>query len=343
MRSKIKKLLANIAISLSIFVSSIPVIAVKGLAFDIPIPANAFLEESNTLQQFRASLEVDLLFEKTMPLNDSDQNPRYYYIPFAHGGYLIYDLTEDLICEFSLSKENEYSFSNNDYIYSGPLSLFEITEDGFIDVKSNEVFTDTDNFIMRVKSIETRELESKQSIRSDKSVRRIMNAYNTISGTVPSYSYNPDGRCGAVAAAMLVRWYDIYRNGRYVPSSLESSDGVSLINHLWNKMKNSSYAGAYSGTVSTEMMNFIGSQGLSHSGGLDGYTDEYTDEYVIGRVDSYGTPYILNLFNHPTYSNHFVTGYGYRSNSTGFYTIVNDGWGNRKMEVNSNYATTIIW
>lgn len=48
---------------------------------------------------------------------------------------------------------------------------------------------------MKVKSIETRELESKQSIRSDKSVRRIMNAYNTISGTVPSYSYNPDGRC----------------------------------------------------------------------------------------------------------------------------------------------------
>lgn len=89
MRSKIKKLLANIAISLSIFVSSIPVIAVKGLAFDSPIPANAFLEESNTLQQFRALLEVDLLFEKTMPLNDSDQNPRYYYIPFAQGGFLL--------------------------------------------------------------------------------------------------------------------------------------------------------------------------------------------------------------------------------------------------------------
>ena len=339
MRSKITKLLANIAISLSIFVSSIPVIAVKGLAFDAPIPANAFLEESNTLQQFRASLEVDLLFSKAVPLNDSNQNPRYYYMPFAQGGYLIYDLTEDLVCEFSLLKENEYSFSNNDYIYSGPLSLFEVTEDGFIDVKSNEIFNDTDNFIMRVKSIEKRELESKQSILSDESIKRITNAYNTTSGTVPSYSYNPDGRCGAVAAAMMVRWYDIYRNGRYVPSSLESSDGVSLINHLWNKMKNSSYTGAYSGTVYTEMMNYLGSQGVNHSGGLDGYTNEY----VIGRVDSYGTPYILNLFNHPTYSNHFVTGYGYCSNSTGFYTIVNDGWGNRGIEVNSNYATTIIW
>ena len=132
MRSKITKLLANIAISLSNFVSSIPVIAVKGLAFDVPIPANAFLEESNTLQQFRASLEVDLRFSKAVPLNDSNQNPRYYYIPFAQGGYLIYDLTEDLVCEFSLLKENEYSFSNNDYIYSGPPSLFEVTEDGFM-------------------------------------------------------------------------------------------------------------------------------------------------------------------------------------------------------------------
>lgn len=338
MRSKIKKLLANIAISLSIFVSSVPIFAAQGLAFEIPIPANV-LEESNTLHQFRVSLGVDLLFSKTVSLNDSNQNPRYYYIPFAQGGYLIYDLTENLVCEFSLLKENEYSFSNNDYIYSGPLSLFEVTEDGFIDVKSNEIITDTDNFIMRVKSIETRELESKHSILSDKSIRRITNAYNTIYGVVPSYKHNPDSRCGAVAAAMLLRWYDIYSNSRYVPSSLESSDGVALIDHLWNKMKNSSYAGAYSGTVYTEMMNFIGSQGLSHSGGLDGYTNEY----VIGRVDSYGTPYILNLLNHPKYSDHFVTGYGYRSNSTGFYAIVNDGWGSRGIEINSNYATTIIW
>ncbi len=339
MRLRTKKLIAYIALSISIFISSVPVFAVKGLAFEVSLSSNALLEESKTLHQLSTSLGVDLSFLKTVPLNDSNQNPRYYYIPFAQGGYLIYDQTEDLVCEFSLLEENNYSFSNNSYMYTGPLSLFEVTEDGFVDAKSKEIFSDVDNFIMKVRSIEERESKSKQIILADKFVRHTSNAYSTISGVLPSYSYNPDGRCGAVAAAVLVRWYDIYRNSRYVPSSLESSDGVTLINHLWNRMKNSSHTGSYPGTVYTEMMNYIGSQGISHSGGLDGYTNEY----VIGRVDSYGTPYILNLLNHPSYSNHFVTGYGYRSNSTGFYAIVNDGWGNRGIEINSNYATTIIW
>lgn len=31
---------------------------------------------------------------------------------------------------------------------------------------------------------------------------------------------------------MLLRWYDIYKNQKYVPSSLESGDGVDLIEHL---------------------------------------------------------------------------------------------------------------
>ena len=40
------------------------------------------------------------------------------------------------------------------------------------------------------------------------------NATSTISGPLPNDHHNPDGRCGATAAAMLLRWYDIYRNGK---------------------------------------------------------------------------------------------------------------------------------
>ena len=283
-------------------------------------------------------LEVDL--SRAKPLNDSNKEPRYMYIPFSEGGYLIYDSQENFVTEFSESEENEIAFDGADYIYAGPRSLYKIIEGGLFNIQTKEFVNAQEEFMHGIKELENdisvavRENEAKIGIEMLST-----NATSTISGPLPNYHHNPDGRCGATAAAMLLRWYDIYRNGKYVPSNLESSSGVALIDHLWSKMKSSTHSGAYTGVVYVEMMNYINTQGISHAGGID----VYSNEYVIGRVDSYGTPFLLNVLNHPKYENHFVTGYGYYSDSTGFYPIVNDGWGNRNIKIHSNYAHQIIW
>lgn len=67
------------------------------------------------------------------------------------------------------------------------------------------------------------------------------------------------------------------------------------------------------------------------------------NEYVIGCINSNGTHYIPDLLIDRISSNHFATGYGYRSKSTGFFAIVNDGWGRTGIEIHSNYNITIIW
>ena len=107
------------------------------------------------------------------------------------------------------------------------------------------------------------------------------------------YSYLPFSSGGYLIYDS--EFYDIYKNQKYVPSSLESGDGVALIEHLRDYI-DGDVLGSVTGDVFTGIMSYCSKQGVSHLGGFDGYNDNY----VIGRVDSYGIPFLLNIHNHPT-------------------------------------------
>lgn len=57
----------------------------------------------------------------------------------------------------------------------------------------------------------------------------------TLSSSTKKYDYNPDGRCGAVASAILLRYYNDHFNEAYVASKYETANGKKLINRLTNK------------------------------------------------------------------------------------------------------------
>ena len=64
-------------------------------------------------------------------------------------------------------------------------------------------------------------------------IKRRAVSSDSISHSTARYSYNPDGRCGSVAGAIVLNYYDRYKSPSYVPNSLESSDEcVALINAL---------------------------------------------------------------------------------------------------------------
>jgi hypothetical protein len=99
---------------------------------------------------------------------------------------------------------------------------------------------------------------------------------------------------------MMLRYLDIYFPSDYVPASLETSDGIALINYLVPYLHD---PGSY----------------LSNS-----------------------HPYVLGLHQHPKYSEHWVTGYGYYNATTG-YAIVNDGWGSTYVFIDLSYADYMVW
>lgn len=159
-----------------------------------------------------------------------------------------------------------------------------------------------------------------------------------ISGTVPNYDHNPDGICGSTAAAMLLRWYDLYQNNNYVPSSLESANGVVLIEHLRSYIDGDN-PGSDPGDVYFGILDYCADQGVSHAGGIE----NYSDAYVMGRVDTYEIPFLVCTLNHPKYGNHWVTGYGYNYSNGTCYPIVNDGWGNKGIAINPIFLRQIVW
>lgn len=59
---------------------------------------------------------------------------------------------------------------------------------------------------------------------------------------------------------------------------------------------------------------------------------------VIGR----NRPYILRLTTMSNYDAHWVIGYGYNSNSSSSYAIVNDGHGRTGAAINLSYMDLVV-
>ena len=73
------------------------------------------------------------------------------------------------------------------------------------------------------------------------------------------------------------------------------------------------------------------------------HLDYVNTGFIVSTVYN-DEPYILGLNNHPTYKDHWVTGYGYMQNSsTVFYAIVNDGWGSTGVHLSMDYTDFIIY
>lgn len=164
------------------------------------------------------------------------------------------------------------------------------------------------------------------------------NSLQKIKGVVPNYSYNPNGICGSTAAAMLLRWYDIYVNTKYVPASLVSSSGTSLIKHLVPYIDGEN-PGSKPGEVYSGIQDYCTDQKISHSGGLEAVSSDY----IIGRVSSDGVPYIMGLRASSSYGAHWVTGYGYTLSGSTCYAIVNDGHGKTDVSINIVNGDFIVW
>lgn len=318
-------------------ISTVAVIAMSlSIVFPTSAQENNFnnLDNNTTIKDFLENIGEKGNFADITILKDFDETNRYYYLPFSTGGYLIYDAELDLVHEYSEVEENKIIKGKKDIYYGGALSYFQQEEDQLIELPTRQKISTTKEELAE-------EIKDNKEIMMDKARKNnsiIARAKSTVRGTVPNYSYNPDGICGSTAAAMMLRWYDIYVNGKYVPTSLESSNGVALINKLRTYIDDRKRS-SNTGDVFSGIMSYCSSQGISHPGGFD----VITSDYIIGRVDTYGTPFIMGLTRHPKYGEHWVTGYGYNVVNGTFYAIVNDGWGSSGVSLNLINADYIIW
>ena len=131
---------------------------------------------------------------------------------------------------------------------------------------------------------------------------------------------------------MMLRYLDTYFLGDYVPSSLETSDGIALIQHLVPYLND---PGSTPSDVINGLEDYLDDRNIN-----DDVVFDYAGIGIIMNVVLDSHPYVLGVHNHPTYDEHWVTGYGYYSTN---YAIVNDGWGSTNVYINLSYTDYMIY
>lgn len=123
---------------------------------------------------------------------------------------------------------------------------------------------------------------------------------DTISGTVPNYSYNAGDTCGSTAAAMWLKWYDNNVDGRYVPDSLSTANGQALCKHLIPYIDDNWYYGSNPIDVVSGIYDYLKTQGITYWA----TTELASISMLHSRVTVFNRPYILLLSKEPKYGNH---------------------------------------
>jgi hypothetical protein len=269
---------------------------------------------------------------------------------FASGtsGYVIVKLNDFSVPEYSTESNNTFITDKNaKYYYNGPLVYLKQVNNQLLDLPGSKLL----GTVQEVKNGMNRQAAANGMIifgsdhkSSDKALRdarlsQVMSAkavpliVGYITGTVPNYSYNPNGICAATASAMYARYYDIYRDNNYVPVGLETAAGVLLTITLATYIP----VNAIPFQVVNGLSSYLTSQGVS-----SGIYAETATSMNISACIANNEPFVMLINNHPTYGNHYVTGYGYSFNSSANYAIVNNGWGSTGVYINLNYANTIV-
>ena len=314
------------------------------------------LKETNSLVENNENVKNEIA------LYDRDGNIVAFYVSLSNGGYAIVSADGNECIEFS--NEDVYGELSDDrvYYYSGPLGLYEAELIGCKEqekisnliTKENSKIEDVD-FFVRTGSVSLEKVNNTKmriennSVKTKSAVSRATNTQIESGNLVHQterYNYNNDGRCGAVAAAIVLKYYYDYRSTEYINSTQVTSDGIKLIDLLTNYYIPTS--ANYSDMVNG-MSNYLTNR-FSHTGMRINATclKELNSINVYTRLKNYVTndrPIILGLLNHPRYGNHWVVGTGYQrykyvEGSNVKYTnyaCINNGWGNINIFVNFSY------
>lgn len=317
------------------------------LCFSLCVPA--FASEYNVvpdyLCDFIENRNPDATISQIVPMYDTEQNVVAWLYILSPSGYVITDSSKEIVVEFSFSKIFEY---NGEVLYfAGPTQYFTKTDSSYRSIESEltiteeELETKTNTF-----SSLTEEMITTQNMPiSMYSEVATASAAAMDKDEFPLYDYNEDGRCGSVAAAILLAYYNNNGYSGLVSDTYYNND-VLFTNYLYNHIEGlDSTSGSSTSDLVSGLNWYLQQKGFSSKLAAYSLSNGSFSNYT-GKIDA-GTPVILDLNEHPTYSEHWVVGYGYDYDqfiiSYNQFAIVNDGWGNNEIEINWTYVCDFVY
>jgi hypothetical protein len=208
---------------------------------------------------------------------------------------------------------------------------------------------------------------------SEKSNSTIIDNYSAMTASARSVSfrydlvnslrtieYNPNGVCASTAAAIVLYYYDDYKNSNAITNEFQDSTGESLIVYLSTLINGIPPQSATVRQIRNGLLMYFAEQQLSnvYSATYSGVSIDTTSSTTINQTISdefslfvsliQNDNPIIVLFNAgigQTYDEHFLVIHGLLQDVSGgeYYAYLNDGWGSNNVMLNLKYLNSYAY
>lgn len=173
----------------------------------------------------RAAYDIGGEIFKSYSLNDKEHTDRFVVYEFTNGGYLIYDLINCEITEYSLKSDSPYRDITNELFYFGPTNYFYFDGIEYKDFSNQKINIDKFSNLKR-NSINTRSLSVIENEYSSAEVP-YSKYFKLLDGITNPFPNNEGDDCGYVAASILLSYYACFQNPNII-----SSEYISPVNNV---------------------------------------------------------------------------------------------------------------
>lgn len=329
-----KKLISVLLIAALCFSLSVSAIAAS------PVEVLHYVPEH--ISQFISNRNSEASISNVVPMyNPEDAIIAWLYI-IDPIGYVVEDAEHEIIVEFSFSNSVDFS-ANSKLYYGGPTVFYQNVSDKFYNLKSGAILSDDEANSISATFVETTNLLS-NTANLNSTARANKPPYSIDEDEFQLYDYNPDGRCGSVAAAILLAYYNDNGYTDLVADSHYEND-VAFTNYLYSHIEGlDNISGSYPADVASGLNWYLEKKDFDSD--LAAYYMSEDFPTYISKIDS-GDPVCLLMNDEPNYNNHWVVGYGYDYDQIiiryNRFAIVNDGWGDVDININWDYIVSLVY
>ncbi len=282
---------------------------------------------------------------REIPMYDLKENITAWLYIVEPYGYFITDSTKQVVVEYSEELTINID-SSAELFYGGPLRYYFKENDLYYEYHTKQVVS-ADILAKEVNCFKATTATAITDFSYNNAMDTLGQARsiyaNRINRSFKTFSINDDGRCGSVAAAILLCYYNDYGYSGLVPSIYYNNE-IYFTNYLFPHIEGTTW-----GSDTPDLVS-----GLNWYLGTWGYSSVLTATSISNgsftiyenKINS-NIPVILDLDAEPTYGEHWVVGYGYSYEYTNYmsniFAVVDDGWGNLGVYINWQYVDDFVF
>ncbi|RNI14132.1 hypothetical protein EFE42_05865 [Methanohalophilus sp. RSK] len=302
------------------------------VAIMVIVPAAVGQENDFSTEKEYGELFLNIMGESKelispIPLNNLNGELEAVSFSMKNGGYIIINVNDLSVPEFSLEGKSPFSDSDKTYAYNGPLAYMEDKQGELFQIGMRNAVDKavTPEYVYAVVSV-----DKDKKLADLKALNNRMSRRSIGSGSLDDSlrTWEDDNIfCGPIAAGITLIYFDDQHDDDFVDSSNENQgDLLSLIindGYIPNQ-------GTDTSTVKNGLNDYLDDRNLDDYSADSRYSFSFSDLKSLINSDK---PVIVDTDNHPTYEEHWIIAHGYVELINYKYMIVNNGWGGNNVNV----------